>query len=94
MELQLWLTGGMMKVEAGMPLEIGSEEFTRQMQENARRAREESFALGLPVFYRDWETGIDIMEHPKGRRFEIRYITGAPRDRNYEVIRELTASAA
>jgi hypothetical protein len=84
----------MMKVEANMPLEIGSEEFTRQMQENARRAREESFALGIPVFYRDWEAGVDIMEHPKGRRFEIRYIPGAPRDRNYEVVRELSANAA
>ena len=84
----------MLRVEGDMPLEIGSEEFTRQMQENARREVEKSFAAGIPVFYKDWETGMDIMEHPKGRRFEIRYIPGAPRDRNYEIIRELQASAA
>jgi hypothetical protein len=77
-----------------MPLDIFSPEFERRVREAGIREREESFALGIPVFYHDRATGMDIMEHPKGRRFEIRYIPGAPRDRNYEVVRELTASAA
>jgi hypothetical protein len=34
------------------------------------------------------------MECPDGRRFEIRWIPGAPSGENYEVIRELTAHAA
>ena len=83
-----------MKVEADVPLDIFSAEFEQRLREAGMREREESFALGIPVFYQDRETGVHIMEHPKGRRFEIRYIPGAPRDRNYEVVRELSASAA
>ena len=49
---------------------------------------------GVPVFYRDTATGIEVMEQPGGRKFEIRYIPGAPRDRNYEILRELGRSAA
>jgi hypothetical protein len=70
------------------------EEFTRHAQEATRAAREESLALGIPVFYRDPRAGMDLMEQPDGRRFEIRYIAGAPRERNYEIVRELAANAA
>ena len=77
-----------------MPLDVFSEEFDRKLLEAGMRAREESFAAGIPVFYLDRELGVDIMEHPKGRRFEIRWIPGSPRDRNYEIIRELQATAA
>ena len=69
-------------------LDIFDEEFTRQ----AEQARDEALANGIPVFYR--ENGIQIMERPDGRRFEIRFISGAPRDSNYEIIRELSVSAA
>jgi hypothetical protein len=31
---------------------------------------------------------------PDGRKFEIRFIPGAPHERNYEVLRELGKSAA
>jgi hypothetical protein len=34
------------------------------------------------------------MELPDGRKFEIRYVPGAPRDQNYEVLRELNDAAA
>ncbi len=69
-------------------------DFSAHAQEATSRARQESLALGLPVFYRDPQTGMDLMEQPDGRRFEIRYIPGAPRERNFEILRELTANAA
>jgi hypothetical protein len=85
----------MMKVEAGMPdSDNWISQFTAHAQEATRRARQESLTLGLPVFYQDPQTGMDLMEQPDGRRFEIRYIPGAPRERNFEILRELTASAA
>lgn len=58
-----------------------------------RRAFEETLAAGLPVFYRD-NTGLNVMEQPDGRRFEIRWIPGAPAGENYEIVRELKQSAA
>ncbi|HUI78895.1 MAG TPA: hypothetical protein VLY24_13300 [Bryobacteraceae bacterium] len=58
------------------------------------RARDEALARGVSVFYRDHGTGIEIMQQPDGRRFEIRFIAGAPRGHNYEIVRELSASAA
>jgi hypothetical protein len=57
-------------------------------------ARADALAAGVPIFYRDSATGLEVMEQPGGRKFEIRYIPGAPRDRNYEVLRELGRSAA
>jgi hypothetical protein len=59
-----------------------------------KKAIEETLRAGVPVFYRDSETGLEVMEQPDGRKFEIRYIPGAPRDRNYEVLRELARNAA
>jgi hypothetical protein len=53
----------------------------------------ETLAAGLSVFYVDTE-GLNVMECSDGRRFEIRWIPGAPSGENYEVIRELTAHAA
>jgi len=53
----------------------------------------ETLAAGLPVFYRDTD-GLNVMQYPDGRRFEIRWVPGAPSGENYEVIRELTAHAA
>jgi hypothetical protein len=34
------------------------------------------------------------MERADGRKFEIRWLPGAPSGKNYEVVRELTAHAA
>ena len=58
------------------------------------RARRETLAAGVPVFYRDSRSGVDLMEYPDGRRFEIRYVAGASRESNYEVMREIGKSAA
>ena len=54
----------------------------------------ESFKAGLSIFYHDYQAGIDVMEQPDGRKFEIRYIANAPGDCNHQVLRELTRSAA
>ena len=40
------------------------------------------------------DAGLNVMECTDGRRFEIRWLPGAPSGENHEVIRELTAHAA
>jgi len=44
---------------------------------------------GAPVFYRDTQRDFDLMEQPNGRKYEIRFIPGTARERNYQVLREL-----
>ena len=73
--------------------EFGSDEFDKAMYAAGRRAFEETLAAGLSVFYRD-DDGLNVMEQPDGRRFEIRWIPGAPSGGNYEIIREVNARAA
>jgi hypothetical protein len=75
-------------------LDILTDEFTRKAEAAWDRARDEALAQGLAIFYRDHETGVDVMQQPDGHRFEIRFIAGAPRGRNYEIVRELSVSAA
>ena len=58
-----------------------------------RRAFDKTLAAGLPVLYLNGD-GLDVMECPDGRRFEIRWIPGAPSGHNYEVVRELKSRAA
>jgi hypothetical protein len=58
------------------------------------RARLETLKAGIAVFYRDWERNLDVMEQPDGRKFEVCFIAGAPRESNYRVIRELDRTAA
>ena len=53
----------------------------------------ETLAAGRPVFYLD-HSGLDVMERPDGRKFEIRWIPGAPAGENFEIVREVTESAA
>jgi len=73
--------------------DFGSAEFDEAVRAATRQAFEEALAAGLPVFYIDAE-GLDVMERGDGRRFEIRWLEGAPSGQNYEVLRELTANAA
>jgi hypothetical protein len=47
----------------------------------------------VPVFYRDWKRNVDVMEQPDGRKFEVCFIAGAPRESNYRVVRELDETA-
>ena len=73
--------------------DFGSKEFDEAVRAACHQAFLETLAAGLPVFYRDAD-GLNVMQYPDGRRFEIRWIPGAPSGENYEIVRELTAHAA
>jgi hypothetical protein len=76
-------------VQLGMAAyEFLSKEFDDAVRAGTRRAFEETLAAGLSVFYLDDE-GLNVMEQPDGRRFEIRWIPGAPSGENYEILREV-----
>lgn len=75
-----------------LPYEFGSKEFDEAVRAAGHQAFLDTLAAGLPVFYTS--KGLNVMEQPDGRRFEIRWIPGAPSGENYEVIRELTARVA
>jgi hypothetical protein len=70
------------------------DEVTIAFKAAVAQARADALVAGVPIFYRDSATGTEVMEQPGGRKFEIRYVSGAPRDSNYEVLRELGRSAA
>lgn len=70
------------------------DEFKAAVRLAGAQARIETLQAGVPVFYRDMRRNVDIMEHPSGRKFEIRFLDGAPGERNYEVLRELDETAA
>lgn len=76
-----------------LPYEFASPEFDKAARAAGHQAFLETLAAGLPVFYLD-DDGLDLMQLPDGRKFEIRWIPGAPGGENFEIIRELTAHAA
>src|SRR5690348_11628343 len=63
--------------------------FAWTVREACIRAREQTLRSGVPVFYRDPTAGIYVMEYADGRRFEIKFLPGEPRDRNFQVLREI-----
>jgi len=75
-------------------LDPKSEEFTEAAEAAWDAAREQALTAGFPVFYHDSSLGVDIMQQPDGRRFEIHYISGALHGQNFRIVRELSASAA
>ncbi len=70
------------------------DEVTVAFQAAVAEARADALAAGVSIFYRDSATGLEVMEQPDGRIFEIRFIPGAPRESHYEVLRELRRNAA
>jgi hypothetical protein len=70
-----------------------SEDFDGAAYAAGHSAFRETLAAGYPVFYLDAD-GLEVMELPDGRRFEISWIPGAPSGSNYEIIRELKVRAA
>ena len=70
------------------------EAFTAAVISAGACALQETLNAGVPVFYRDWKQNLDVMEQPDGRKFEVCFIVGAPRESNYRVIRELDKTAA
>ena len=73
--------------------EFGSPQFDEAVRLAGRRAFEETLAGGRPAFCVDDE-GVNAMFLPDGRKFEIRWIPGAPAGENYEIVREVTSHAA
>jgi hypothetical protein len=73
--------------------DFNSPEFDEAVRAAGHQAFLDTLAAGLPVFYLD-DDGLDVMQLPDGRKFEIRWIPGAPSGENYEIVRELTANAA
>jgi hypothetical protein len=73
---------------------MNSAEITAAFRAAVARERRETLEAGIPIFYRDSRTGLNVMEQPGGRKYEIRFIPGAPRDRHYEVVREISKDAA
>ncbi len=70
------------------------DDFIAAVQTAGGRARIETLKAGVPVFYWDAERNPDVIEQPDGRKFEIRFLPGQPRDRNYTILRELDETAA
>jgi hypothetical protein len=73
--------------------DFDSEDFDRAVAAAGRAAFHETLAAGYPVFYLDAD-GLNVMEVPDGRRFEICWIPRAPSGKNYEIVRELNVRAA
>ena len=76
-----------------MAYDFNSAEFDDAVRAAGHKAFGETLAAGLSVYYVDGE-GLNVMERADGRRFEIRWLQGAPSGENYQIIRELTAHAA
>jgi hypothetical protein len=74
-------------------LDFASSDFDRAAYDAGRSAFVEMLARGLPVFYVDAE-GLNVMELPDGRRFEIRWLPSGAPAANYAIVRELKARAA
>jgi hypothetical protein len=69
--------------------DIFSDEFDAAVKAAIAEACAETLKAGVALFYLDHHTGLEVMEMPDGRMFEIRYLPGQPGDRNHEVLREL-----
>lgn len=76
-----------------MPMEhdFASAEFDEAVRAGTHSAFLETLAAGLPVFYS--KDGLELMQQPDGRLFEIRWLPGRPSGANYEVVRELAGRA-
>lgn len=73
--------------------DFASADFDRAAYRAGHNAFSATLAHGLPVFYLDSE-GVNVMELPDGRRFEICWIPNAEPGENFHVVRELKARAA
>jgi hypothetical protein len=74
-------------------MDIDSPEFDEAVRAATHKAFLETIEAGRPVFYTDRE-GLEVMELPDGRRFEIRWNPSSATGQNYDVVREIAARAA
>ncbi len=73
--------------------DFDSPEFDEAVAAATHEAFLRALASGHPVFYIDNE-GLNVMEYGDGRRYEIRWVPGAPSGENFEIVRDLKANAA
>ena len=71
---------------------IFTPEFAQAATDAGLRARETALAAGHPVVFRD-TFGRYVEEFPDGKRLEIRFQPGAPRESHLFVLGELPAPA-
>jgi hypothetical protein len=69
---------------------ILTEDFAQAAARAGLRARAKALAAGHPVVFVD-EFGRYVEEMPDGRRLEVLFQTGAPREMHLRLIRELPA---
>ena len=69
-------------------------DFTAAVKSAGNQARLATLQAGVPVFYWDSARNLDVMEEPDGRKYEIRFISGADGEQNFEVLRQLIEIAA
>jgi hypothetical protein len=74
-------------------MDIGSLEFDEAVRAATHEAFLGTLRAGRPVSYTDRD-GLEVMELPDGRRFEIRWNPSSPTGQNYDVVREIAARAA
>jgi len=73
-------------------MEFLSKEFDDAVVGAIADAVQETLRAGVPVFYKG-ENGLEIMQLPDGRRFQIRFIPHEMDQCNYEVVREIRSAA-
>jgi hypothetical protein len=61
--------------------DFGSADFDEAVRAAGRKAFAEALTSGVPVFYVDGD-GLNVMERADGRKFEIRWLPGAPSGKN------------
>ena len=69
------------------------EAFKEAICRAGAQARIETLRAGVPVFYKDRNLNVDLVEYPNGQKFEIRFLERARNGQNYEVVRELDETA-
>jgi hypothetical protein len=72
--------------------DIFSQEFHDTIVRAGIEARQETLRAGVPVCYLDVD-GTNTIEMPDGRKFEIRFVSHAPGEPNYEIVREIRSAA-
>jgi hypothetical protein len=70
------------------------DDFKTAVRIAGAQARIQTLQAGVPVFYRDNDRNLDILEYPSGQKFEICFLNGVPGEKNYRVLRELKGTAA
>jgi len=74
-------------------VDILSDEFDRAIDDAWKHARLETLAAGVPVFYRETSTSLDVMEQPDGKRAELQVQLGTINE-NLAALRKGIATAS